>query len=276
MLKVSILTENRARERRLVAEHGLSLWIEKDDTTVLFDTGQSTVFTHNAKEMGIDIASADFIVISHGHYDHCGGLIHFPYKKKSSAIYVHPDAFFKKFVALDNGESYKEVGIPFEMTEHEWIKGRVVYTRHPLVIHEGITVSGEIPRFTEFEEVPKNFYVEKNGKKTHDLMLDEQMLIIEDNGEIAIFLGCSHPGVINSLNYVKKLFPDKKIKLLIAGMHLENVSHTRLQMTMKHIKDMDIQKVVPLHCTGFEAMCEMKRFLGDCCITMCAGDLIEI
>lgn len=99
MLKVHILTDDRVRKRELLAEHGLSLWIEKDGKAILFDTGQSSVFSHNAKAMGISLEAADYIVISHGHYDHCGGLQYFPYKDNTPAIYAHPDAFLKKFAS---------------------------------------------------------------------------------------------------------------------------------------------------------------------------------
>lgn len=276
MLKVHILTDDRVRKRGLLAEHGLSLWIEKNDKAILFDTGQSSVFCHNAKVLGLSLEKTDYVVISHGHYDHCGGLQNFPYTDKAPAIYAHPDAFLKKFVSTDKDEPSREVGIPWEISRQDWMKERIIYTRQPLMVEKGILVSGEIPCSSTFEEVPKDFYIEKDGRIMHDMMLDEQMLIIEDDGEIAIFLGCSHPGVINSLKYAQKLFSDKSIKLLVAGMHLENVSPIRLQMTIQHIQDMNIRMVVPLHCTGFGAMCEMQRFLGDSCLICSAGDIIEI
>lgn len=275
MIKVHILTDNRVRKRGLLAEHGLSLWIEKDAKAILFDTGQSSVFSHNAKALGISLDAADYIVISHGHYDHCGGLQYFPHKNKVRAIYAHPDAFFKKFAATDKDEPSREIGIPFKITGQEWMKDRIVYTRNPLTLDKGILLSGEICCSSTFEEAPQDFYVEKDGRIEHDIMRDEQMLIIEDDGEVALFLGCSHPGIINSIRHAQKIMPGKSIKLLVAGMHLENVSPMCLQMTIQCMLDIGIQKIVPLHCTGFGAMCEMKRFLGERYLTLYAGDSIE-
>lgn len=275
MLKVHILTDDRVSKRGLLAEHGLSLWIEKDDKSILFDTGQSSVFCHNAKAMGISIETADYIVISHGHYDHSGGLQNFPYGDKAPMVYIHPDAFLRKFATNDKASSFREIGIPWKISDQNWMKDKIVYMKQPLMIEDGIMIAGEIYGSNDFEKVSANFYTEKDGRIIQDTMLDEQMLIIEDDGEIAVFLGCSHTGVINSLKYAQKLFPDRRIKLLVAGMHLDNVTPIRLQTTIQHILEMNIQIVVPLHCTGFGAMCEIKRFLGERCLMHTAGDTIE-
>ena len=179
MLKVHILVDNRVKKRGLIAEHGLALWIEKDDKSILFDTGQSSVFCHNAKAMDIDLRATDYIVISHGHYDHCGGLQYFPYQDKAPAIYVHPDAFLKKVSSPNQNKPLQKVGIPFEIDHQDWIKQRVIYTKRPLEIAKGVLVSGEIPCTNTFEEIPKNFYIEKDKEIVRDMMLDEQMLIMK-------------------------------------------------------------------------------------------------
>jgi 7,8-dihydropterin-6-yl-methyl-4-(beta-D-ribofuranosyl)aminobenzene 5'-phosphate synthase len=275
MLKVSILTDDQAGRRGMLAEHGLSLWIEKDDKRILFDTGQTQVFRHNAKVMGVDLTKTDFVILSHGHYDHCGGLGYFPAKAEPAKIYVHPDLFQKRLVVDADGES-RQIGVPWDINNFDLLRGKFVYNRQPLLIESGIMISGEIPKTNTFEEAQDCFFVEKDGKIMPDTFLDEQMLVIEENNGIAVFLGCSHPGVINCLNYAQQLYPNKDILLLVAGMHMAHVSSQRLQKTIQCISDLGVRKVVPLHCTGFTAMCEMKRLLGDRCMVSCTGDTIEL
>ncbi len=277
MLKVQILTDNRTEKRGLLAEHGLSLWIEKDDKVILFDTGQSGVFVHNAKVLGLQLAQVEYIVLSHGHYDHCGGLAYFPQQDKAPKIYLHRDALQKKFAANRSVGSYREVGIPPQTVTQAWLKEALVLNKEPLEIAAGILVSGGIPCSQDGAEQPQGFYLEgANGQFLRDLMLDEQMLIIEDAGELAVFLGCGHPGVSNCLNYVRKLVPGKKIKLLIAGMHLEKVSSLRLEESIRQISELNITKVVPVHCTGLRAMTAIQASLGEHCQLLCAGDQLEI
>ncbi len=277
MLKVHILTENTVRKPGMYAEHGLSLWIEKDDRRILFDTGQSSVFIHNAKIMRIDLTKVDFIILSHGHYDHSGGLAQLSLKGNNFSVYGHPDLFQKKFARISSIHgTTREIGVPWKPSDLDWLNGKIIYNRKPYRIDNEIMISGEILCLNDFEKVSNKFLVQKENGIIQDKMLDEQVLIIEENDGIAVFLGCSHPGVVNCLGYVQRLFPYKKIILLVAGMHLETVSSIRLQKTIEHIIRMDIEKVVPLHCTGFKATYEMKRILGDRCLICSVGDTIEI
>lgn len=275
-MKMYILADNRTRKRGFLAEHGLSLFIEHENINILFDTGQSDVYRRNAVLMGVDLNKTDYVVLSHGHYDHCGGLPCFPGFDRFPKIYVHEAAFGKKFALDPGGTTYRDIGIPWSCLGHENLKGSIVFTKKNTQITAGIHLCGEIPSTLPFEGVPCGFYCGEGTDKSFDMIKDEQMLVCEREQGISVFLGCSHPGIVNCLHYALKLFPGKRIHTLAAGMHLDNSSPLRLQMTIQHMMDLDIQKIIPLHCTGIFAICEMKRFLGDRCFPLCAGDSIEL
>lgn len=271
-MKIHILADNRVKTRGFLAEHGLSVFIKHKNNNILFDTGQSDVYLKNAKVMEIDLTASDCIILSHGHYDHCGGLIHFPKTEVSPKIYAHKLAFTKRFTG--SYKAYRDIGVPWSIDENETIKNNLVFNKKTCKIAPDITLCAEIPSTQAFEDVPKGFYTGDN--KALDMMKDEQMLIIERDEGLVVFLGCSHPGIINCLRYALKLFPDRRIDTLVAGMHLENVSPMRLQMTIQCLMDLKINRVVPLHCTGISAISEMKHFLGSRCLALCSGDVLEI
>lgn len=273
-MKIHILADNRTRERGFLAEHGLSLFIEYGNMHILFDTGQSDVYQHNAALMDVDLQKTDCIVLSHGHYDHCGGLTYFPKSDRFPKIYAHETAFAKRYVQNPDGTIYREIGIPWSCEERENFENSIIYTRKNKEIAPGVHLCGEIPSTMAFEEVPRGFYCGEDY--SHDFIKDEQMLVLNGEKGLSLFLGCSHPGIINCLHHAAKLFPGEKIHMLMAGMHLDGVSPLRLQMTIQHMIDLDIQKVVPLHCTGIFAICTIKQFLKDRCLPLCAGDSLEL
>lgn len=113
VMKMSILSDNRAGKCGILAEQGLSIFIEHDGTNVLFDTGQSNVHCRNALQTGVDLDRANYIVLSRGHYNHCGGLVYLPEMKILPDVYVHKTAFAKRYTIESDGLSYREIGIPW-------------------------------------------------------------------------------------------------------------------------------------------------------------------
>jgi 7,8-dihydropterin-6-yl-methyl-4-(beta-D-ribofuranosyl)aminobenzene 5'-phosphate synthase len=275
MIGFYILANDFVKNRRMLGEHGLSLWIEGGDKKILFDTGQSCVYAQNAKRMGLNLEDIDYVVLSHGHYDHTGGLPCFPQKHTKAVLHLHPKILGEKYIQK-NEKLPRNIGTPWKIEEIGFPNERIVYNTKPIYIEENITLSGQIPSTTNFEEVPKNFLTKEDGEFFQDFLLDEQMLIIKEKRGIVIFLGCGHPGVVNCLKYATKLYPGEKILGLVGGMHLENVSPLRLDQTIHYLEEMEVQKVIPLHCTGMASICEMKRFLGDRCMLCSAGDWIEL
>ena len=168
-MTIHILTDNKVKKRGFMAEHGLSIFIEYENTKVLFDTGQSQIYCSNALRMGLDLKKTDIIVLSHGHYDHCGGLPYFP-SMDFPSVYVHPDAFEKRYAMNSDGRSYREIGIPWSLDDYEFIKSSVVFNRKRTEIATGITICAEIPNTTDFEASPKGFYTGNEINKVADLM----------------------------------------------------------------------------------------------------------
>lgn len=269
-MKIVVLTENTVYRQGILAEHGLSLYIEKEDKKYLFDTGQSGVFLKNAKTLDVNIDDLDGIILSHGHYDHCGGLEEFAKTKKLPKVYVRKEAFEKKF--HQGKRDCREIGIPWSV---DVLQNHVIFTDEFQEIGKDIFVLGKIPPKNEFESVAEGMLVEVEGKRQPDEMTDEQMLIIRDEKGLCIFLGCSHVGVINALSYVEEKFPGEHIHMLLAGMHLSQASEGRLQETMQELEKRKIDTIIPVHCTGLMAIAQMKRRFGEGCKIVHAGKVIN-
>lgn len=276
-MKIHILADNTVKLKGLgfLAEHGLSIFIEHQEGNVLFDTGQTMVAPHNAQKMKLDLNTIDHIVLSHGHYDHGGGLSYLPKSAKNPKIYIHPDALNKRYFK----DKQTDIGISWDSDKWDvnaGIKKNLVLNPGMIKLSPHITLCAEIPLVTDFEPLIEGFLAEEGDKLVPDQMKDEQMLIYDTDKGLCLFIGCAHRGVINCLKYAMTLFPGKKIDTLIGGTHLNDVSRERLQKTIQYLADTDIKRIIPLHCTGMDAFCELKWVLGERCLSMAAGDSLEL
>ncbi len=279
MLKITLLTENTVRKRDLLAEHGLSLWIEHDRTRILFDTGQTDVYCKNAEALGIDLHTAQAIVISHGHYDHGGGLPDFPQAglpdKALPAIYIHPEAFDAKYSASrQQDEPPRAIGFPWEKQDLNQLGKHLVQSQPIQEIGHNLYLCSGIEATNDFELPQPTILKKVNGQFSPDPMRDEQVLVCTCAQGMVIILGCSHPGVVNSIEQVRKILGDLPVLGVIGGMHLENVSPERLQKTLDYFAKIDLAKIVPLHCTGSRATQAMIKRFGDRIIEAHVGDTV--
>ncbi len=274
-LKVTAVVENTANQRALLAEHGLAFWIERSDRRILFDTGQGLALAHNAEHLGIDLSTARGVVLSHGHYDHTGGLAAAISSFRHTVIYAHPAAFRERFVRHSNGE-VRSVRSPVESFELLGPKvGRIVPTPpHGTELESGIRLTGEIPRRNEFEDSGGAFYLDKACAQA-DPIEDDQAVFVETGRGLVVLLGCAHAGIVNTLDHVCHLTGAKRIHAVLGGMHLLNASEDRLNRTIDRLRDLDVQRIGLAHCTGFAAMARLHRELPDRCFQCTAGTRIE-
>ena len=278
-MKISILTENTVYKRGFLGEHGLSLLIEAGEKRYLFDTGQSHVFLHNAGKLKVCLKGLDGIILSHWHYDHCGGMSCKAECLAGIPVYIQQKAFEKKYAENLKTGKLRNIGIE-EGTAWEK-QGEIRRLEGGCTkISEGVFLLSEIPYTTEFELLPQGFWREslqsQGPELLADMMEDEQLLVMEDELGLCVFAGCAHPGIINCLEYVKSVFPGRHIHSLTAGMHLKGCSGRRVRQTIQVLQETEIDLVIPLHCTGIWAIGQMKEALKERCILAEAGKQIEL
>lgn len=268
---ITTLVENTTSSPGLLAEHGLSFWIEYGNRHVLFDTGQSDLIVRNAKALNVDLAQADAIVLSHGHYDHTGGLSAVLGIAPKALIYLHPAAIELKF----SRSSSKPCSIGMPDSAKKAIRGRhVIWTESPTQVFDGIGLTGQVPRTNSFEDVGGYFFLDE-GCRQPDPLLDDQALFIESSKGLVIVFGCAHAGVVNTLQWISNINRRKHFYAVMGGMHLLNANRIRIANTIEAFKKYDIKKIIPLHCTGQEAIDTMENAFGDKCLCLGAGGKIS-
>lgn len=250
-IKLTVLVENTARGAGTLAEHGLSFWIETRDQNILFDTGQTSVVLHNAAQLDVDLATADRIVLSHGHYDHTGGLTTVLPRTGTVPVHAHVDALTEKYAENDDGSS-RPVGMPPKCRDMLAATAGNVPIEAPTEIPGGLYLTGPIPRNTPFETTGGSFFADPAGRLQDDLQ-DDQAAVVDTRDGLVVILGCAHAGVINTLRYVAHLMPDRPIHTVIGGMHLGKATAERIRRTVASFRELEVENFYPLHCTGFHA-----------------------
>jgi 7,8-dihydropterin-6-yl-methyl-4-(beta-D-ribofuranosyl)aminobenzene 5'-phosphate synthase len=266
---ISVLTDNTASYGYL-AEWGLSLFVRTENNCLLLDTGFTETAVHNSAKLGVNLASADLIVLSHGHRDHTGGLLKVLSRSGGKPVLCHPSALESK-VSRRNGQPERRIGIPFTKIEIESLGANLKFISEPGEIVRGVLASGEVPMTNDFETIDESLYHEAMGALAPDPCLDDLSLAFPTGEGLVIVLGCAHRGAINIIRHFQDIAGESRVQALVGGMHLTHASEGRLSSTVQTLKELGARKLVLGHCTGFHAMARLAHEFGEAFVPMAAG-----
>ncbi len=274
-LHITTLSENTAGLGNFLGEWGLSILVETDGPNILFDTGQSISASHNADILGIDLSQIDKIVLSHGHFDHTGGLRQVLRRiGKEIEIIAHPDMWQAKYATREGEDRY--IGIPFQRQELESLGARFNLTTESVRLTDNIMTTGEVPMVTDYEEIEPYLVVKEDAGFKPDKLLDDQALIINTEPGLVVILGCAHHGIINTLYHAQQLTGVKTIDTVLGGCHLMDASEERVWLTIAALKEIGVQRLGVSHCTGLPASAIMAQEFGDKFFFNNAGTILSL
>jgi 7,8-dihydropterin-6-yl-methyl-4-(beta-D-ribofuranosyl)aminobenzene 5'-phosphate synthase len=272
-IRVTVLVENTAHGPRLLGEHGLAYWIEWEDCQVLLDTGQGIVLAGNAYKLNVPLHQAEAVILSHGHYDHSGGLAVVS-RSRGPVVYAHPAAWQPKFARQREGGG-RDMGMPQTSQRAVAASGAaVIGTTVPTTVLDRLTVTGPVPRLTDFEDPGGPFFLDPDCTQP-DALVDDQAVFFEVRDGLVVLLGCAHSGVVNTLRYVSQLTDGKPIRAVLGGMHLVEASPRRLARTIESLRTWDIRLLAPGHCTGMNATAALWQAFPGRCTTCHVGARFE-
>ncbi|KYC45486.1 MAG: 7,8-dihydropterin-6-methyl-4-(beta-D-ribofuranosyl)-aminobenzene-5'-phosphate synthase [Candidatus Methanofastidiosum methylothiophilum] len=252
--KIKCVVDNNVKlSSNFWGEHGLSFLIENKEK-ILFDTGRTfEVLNHNLEILGEKKEDISKVFISHGHYDHTGGLIDI-IKYSGAKLYAHPSIFDQKYKKTTTESKY--IGVPFKKKDLP----EIYLTEESIELSKNIYTTGEIERTFDFEKVSTSFLKKLGPKYDHDSIPDDQAIVIKTNVGGVVILGCNHSGLLNTIEHSKDLIGDD-VFLVLGGTHLVSADENRISKTIDYLKKYGIT-LFGFHCTGDNASLKLHSSLG--------------
>mgnify|MGYP000863318386 FL=1 len=260
-MKITVLAENTAANATLGSEHGLSILVEMQQAVILFDTGCGELFIQNAEKLGVNLSKVTHLILSHGHYDHGGGIEAFLRINNLAKVYLREEAFSQLFAIRAGGE-IEYIGIPQGLSGHS----RLVFTHDQMRIAEGVILFSDIRLSEPIPETNRSLMIQEGEKLLPDAFVHEQVAEFTENGKTLLLTGCSHHGIVNILrDYREKT--GRAADMVIGGFHLH--SHTtgkaedRLLKGVANYLERTEAQYHTCHCTGIAAYEDLRKMLGE-------------
>ncbi len=277
-VKLTILCENcveKASPYGLLGEYGFSCLVETTSGTYLFDTGGGLTIINNADRLGVDLRRLDGIILSHGHFDHTGGLKLVLEKTGPVAVYAHPGLFSRRFSS--HGGPLRNIGIAWNQAELETLGADFLLSRDPVEIAENLLLSGRIPRTNPHETGDPRLVIEvAHGKHDSDPLEDDLSLFLRTDKGLVLLLGCAHAGLINIIDHAIRMTGEKRIHAIVGGTHLMFSGEAQLKATMDRLQSENVTHIGASHCTGRNGALALAARFGGRFFSASVGASLEV
>jgi 7,8-dihydropterin-6-yl-methyl-4-(beta-D-ribofuranosyl)aminobenzene 5'-phosphate synthase len=255
--RITILCDNSVGPiTGTLGEHGFSALVEWDGGSLLFDTGGGATLLHNAGRMNRDLGKVSLLALSHGHYDHAGGVREFLQLAGRKKIYAHPALFAPRYRVKDTGEAIS-IGIPYEEGFLRGLGGEFDFSDAGREIAPSVFLTGEISRRNSFETGDTGLFSDQSGSIS-DPLPDDQSLVIKGEKGLVLLLGCCHAGLINTIEAAQELTGVDHVQAIIGGTHLGFCTGEQLTATLTALRGIGFGKIYASHCTGFAAAARLQ------------------
>lgn len=276
--KITVLCENTVPVPGLIGEHGFAAYVETPEAVLLFDTGQGFGLIQNSLRLKKDLSKVDKLVLSHGHFDHTGGMLAFLGVRGPCPVAAHPDVLLERFRYMLVGpvERPVSIGMPWREAYLVTRGAQFQWVESFAEIAPNVFLSGEVPRRTDFETGDPKFIVRSDGDWTPDPFRDDYSLAIKTAKGLVVLLGCAHAGLINILDHLTSRSGENRVYAVLGGTHLGFSPAAQLDKTIEALKKFDVQILAVSHCTGQEPIARLSAEFGPRFAFAPVGYVLEV
>ena len=270
-MKIINIIENNSINNQIKCEHGLCTYIEMGNQKILFDVGQSDKFINNAKTLKIDLNAIDFVVLSHGHYDHTGGIPAFLSINKKAKVILHPNGLRERFSR--SSKMIKSNGIPWR---EEWKKfeDRILFIDKTTELFPGFWIVTDLSGQGSDQVLNDRLVYKRDDEYIPDPFEDELVIVLKEENRTALLSGCAHNGIVNILKKTHLLLDIKRYNFIGGGLHLNGKSNNQILKVIDELKDFQIDIWGLNHCTGQNAIELFEQFFPGKVKNFNGGDQI--